>query len=583
MTSSPGGLTVSGAASPLTVLGLTNGTSYTFNATATNAAGTGSASAASNAVIPMTAPGVPTSPVATAGILSASVAFVAPTITGGSAITAYTVTSTPGSFTGTAATSPITVNGLAAGTVYTFNVVATNAAGTGSASAASNSVTPYTVPDAPTIGTATAGNVQATVAFTAPGSNGSSTITAYTVTSTPGSFTGTAATSPITVNGLTVGTAYTFTVVATNAAGTGSASAASNSVTPYTVPGAPIIGTATAGNAQAIVTFTAPVSNGGSAITSYTVTSTPGSITGTGTTSPLTITGLINGTNYTFKVTATNAAGTGVASAASNSVIALPVPDAPAIGIATAGSTQATVTFTAPVFNGGSTITSYTVTSSPEGKTATGLTSPIIVSGLTNGTAYTFMVSATNGAGAGLVSALSNSVIPKPLLSVIVNGTGYGSVNSNPSGIACISGSSAGCGALFGLPDNYSVTLVATPDDKSIFGGWSGACVGSKDCIVNMATDKNVTITFIAAPKVKVGIKEFTTLQNAYNDSKTISGSVIQMLIGYSGSLTANRDISVTISGGYNAQYGAQSGMTTVQGSVTGQVGTIIFDRVVIW
>ncbi len=91
------------------------------------------------------------------------------------------------------------------------------------------------VPDAPVIGTATAGNAQASVPFTQPASNGGSTIISYTATSSPGSITGTltqAGSGTITVNGLTNGTAYTFSVTATNATGTSAASAASNSVTP---------------------------------------------------------------------------------------------------------------------------------------------------------------------------------------------------------------------------------------------------------------------------------------------------------------------------------------------------------------
>jgi hypothetical protein len=88
-----------------------------------------------------------------------------------------------------------------------------------------------TVPQAPTIGTATSGSASASVAFTA-GATGGSAITGYTVTSSPGGFTGTGASSPITVSGLTNGTAYTFTVTATNANGTSLASAASNSITP---------------------------------------------------------------------------------------------------------------------------------------------------------------------------------------------------------------------------------------------------------------------------------------------------------------------------------------------------------------
>lgn len=84
-------------------------------------------------------------------------------------------------------------------------------------------------------------------------------------------------------------------------------------------PSAPTIGTATAGNAQATVTFTAP-SFSKLPITSYTVTSSPGGITGTGASSPITVTSLTNGTAYTFTVTATNANGTSTASSQSGSV-----------------------------------------------------------------------------------------------------------------------------------------------------------------------------------------------------------------------------------------------------------------------
>ena len=90
--------------------------------------------------------------------------------------------------------------------------------------------------------------------------------------------------------------------------------------------GAPTIGTATAGVLSASVAFTAPTYTG-SGITGYTVTSTPGSITGTGSSSPITVSGLTAGTAYTFTVTATTAAGQGPSSAASNSV----TPTAPYI------------------------------------------------------------------------------------------------------------------------------------------------------------------------------------------------------------------------------------------------------------
>ncbi|MEI6680733.1 MAG: fibronectin type III domain-containing protein, partial [Mariniphaga sp.] len=100
---------------------------------------------------------------------TATVTFTQPASNGGAAIISYTATSTPGGLTATlsqAGSGTITFNGLTNGTAYTFTVTATNSAGTSVASAASNSVTPYTVPGAPTIGTATATDGQATVTFT---------------------------------------------------------------------------------------------------------------------------------------------------------------------------------------------------------------------------------------------------------------------------------------------------------------------------------------------------------------------------------------------------------------------------------
>ena len=87
-----------------------------------------------------------------------------------------------------------------------------------------------------------------------------------------------------------------------------------------TVPGAPTGVTATAGDRQATVRFNAPTNNGGSAITGYTVTANPGNVKATGTATPITVTGLTNGTAYTFTVIATNSVGNGPASSASNSV-----------------------------------------------------------------------------------------------------------------------------------------------------------------------------------------------------------------------------------------------------------------------
>ncbi len=88
-------------------------------------------------------------------------------------------------------------------------------------------------------------------------------------------------------------------------------------------------------------------------------------------------------------------------------------PDAPTNVVATPGNEKASVAFIAPAFTGGLPILNYTVTSNPGNFTATGTTSPIVITGLTNGTAYTFTVTAINAAGTGVTSTPSVSVTPK--------------------------------------------------------------------------------------------------------------------------------------------------------------------------
>jgi hypothetical protein len=374
-----------------------------------------------------TVPGAPVIGTATAGNAQVTVSFTAPVSNGGSDITGYTVTSIPaGGLDRNAGSTKLShlMTGLTNGTAYTFTVTAKNTKGTGAASAASNSVTPAKVPGTPTGVTATAGNAQATASFTAPVSTGGSDITGYTVSSIPAggvdSNAGTTATTH-TITGLTNGKAYKFTVKATNFMGSSAASGASNSVSPNIVPDVPTGVTATAANAQATVSFVAPASNGGSVITGYTVTSIPaGGVDRNAGSTKLShlMTGLTNGTAYTFTVTAKNTKGTGVASAVSNSVTPAKVPGAPTGVTATAGNAQATVSFTVPVSNGGSDITGYTVSSIPAGgvdsnagTTATTHT----ITGLTNSKAYKFTVKAINAMGSSAASAASNRVNPNAL------------------------------------------------------------------------------------------------------------------------------------------------------------------------
>jgi len=213
----------------------------------------------------------------------------------------------------------------------------------------------FAAPNAPTIGTATDvgtsrayNNAAAAVSFTPSNTGGNAT--QYFVTSTPGSLTSYGTSSPITITGLSSSTQYTFTISAVGSFGNSPASNPTGNLTVTSVPQAPTIGTATGGNQQASVAFT-PGATGGATAT-YTATSTPGSFTATGSSSPLIVTGLTNGTSYTFSVTANNTNGSSIASGSSNQITANPVVGASWITQNTGGNLPRLI-----VSGGGSVIT----------------------------------------------------------------------------------------------------------------------------------------------------------------------------------------------------------------------------------
>jgi Ca2+-binding RTX toxin-like protein len=195
----------------------------------------------------------------------------------------------------------------------------------------------------------------------------------------------------------------------------------SDQVVALAVPVAPAIGTATAGNGSATVGFTAPAA-GGSPITGFeVVVSTGGSAVRTVTGVPAAatsavVTELTNGTAYTFQVRAINEFGAGALSAVSNAVTpAAGAPGTPTSVAATAGINSATVTWTAPANDGGSPITGSQIevrtgTTVVTTATFTNAATSQVVTGLTPGTTYSFVVRAVNNTGAGAASAASNAV-----------------------------------------------------------------------------------------------------------------------------------------------------------------------------
>jgi hypothetical protein len=401
------------------------------------------------------APGIPeVTGVRSVGADGRAVSFEAPVDSGSSPITSMTVIAIPGGQSVTirgGAGGTALFTGLAPGTKYTFRVVAVNASGAGPRVPSqvpapgperrpdpAPSPTPTAAPTVAPVPTAAPGGggsskaVQS-IAFSNPGSQNYGTTPTLVATSTSGLAVSVASSTGgvCTVAGsgaLAFLSAGTCTITA-DQAGNGAFAAAAQVIVSFTVaavaPGAPTVSAATAGSAQASVAFTAPSSSGGFAITSYTVTSSPGGFTGTGASSPVVVTGLANGTSYTFTVTATNSAGTGSSSGSSGSATPATVPGAPTVGAASVVSgTSASVAFTAPSSSGGSAITSYTVTSSPGGFTGSGVSSPVVVTGLANGTSYTFTVTATNSAGTSAASAASGTATPAYALGTIGPGGG---------------------------------------------------------------------------------------------------------------------------------------------------------------
>ncbi|MFM8871433.1 MAG: fibronectin type III domain-containing protein [Actinomycetota bacterium] len=226
-----------------------------------------------------------------------------------------------------------------------------------------------------------------------------------------------------TVTGLVNGTSYIFQVAAyySSTGQTGPWSTSSPAYVPLGAPSAPLSPVSTAGNTQVALTWAAPSSNAGSSITDYRVeysSNGGGSWTvfddGVSTTTSATVTGLVNGTSYTFRVAALNSQGTG-SYATFTAATPFSVPGAPTTVTPTAGSSQATVSWTAPASNGGSAVTGYAIDYSSDGgsnwTTASANTGTTAVSytvtGLTGGVNYVFRVAARNAAGQGSWSSTS--------------------------------------------------------------------------------------------------------------------------------------------------------------------------------
>ena len=398
--------TVTGSPVPTTanITGLTNSAAYTFKVAAVNSAGTGTASAASAAVTPDdTLFDFNSSPVnidtGDASSAELGVKFIA---------------SSDGSITGLRFFKAPANTGTHVGTLWTLSGTQLAQATFTGESASGWQYVQFSSPVTISAGTTYVAG------YYAPSGHYSSTMNAFNTAFVNSPLQ--AVSNAVSGNGVfSYGGSTTFP--------TNSFAATNYWVdvlfAPATVPGAPGTPTATAQAGAASVSWTAPT---GGPVTSYTVTPYIGTtaqpsttINGAPAATNATVTGLTPGTAYTFKVTASDSAGSGPASAASNAVTPTGAltPSAPQNVSASPATTQALVSWTAPANIGSGPLTGYTITPFI-GTTAqlpvqvnNGSATSATVSNLTNGTAYTFTVTASNASGAGPASSATATVTPQ--------------------------------------------------------------------------------------------------------------------------------------------------------------------------
>ena len=203
-----------------------------------------------------------------------------------------------------------------------------------------------------------------------------------------------------------------------------------------TVPETPSSVVAVKGNTEANISFTAPI-DGGSPIIYYTVQTQGKEVSGTS--SPIRVTGLTNGTSYTFSVVAVNEIGSSNPGI-SNAVIPSTVPSPPTNLIATPSLTSVSISFVAGD-DGGSPITNYQYTMGSAYTLLNQTTSPFVITGLTSGNEYTLSLEAINVNGSSppalitfteLLSGSAPSVTTDSFAQISMNiGTFVGTIVSN--------------------------------------------------------------------------------------------------------------------------------------------------------
>jgi hypothetical protein len=175
-----------------------------------------------------------------------------------------------------------------------------------------------------------------------------------------------------------------------------------------------------------------------------------------------------------------------------------------------------------------------------------------------------------------------NVVQPVPrLLSVSISGNG--SVKSSPAGIDCTTGNSGTCSYQFS--GGSTVTLVPTPSNGSMLNNWGGTCsiLSGDDCLLQMGADKSVTATFTAPTVVRIpGVGGYSSLQSAYSAAPTNCTIQAQAVELPGSSFTLEMGKVILLQGGYDSGYAANSGNTTMDGTLTLGTGSLTLENLII-
>lgn len=176
---------------------------------------------------------------------------------------------------------------------------------------------------------------------------------------------------------------------------------------------------------------------------------------------------------------------------------------------------------------------------------------------------------------AGNVSIVTNdSIVFTPLFSLNLTVSGDGTVNSNPSGFSCGSNT---CTASY--PSGTDLILMATTGANATFSGWSGACIGTGDCLLTINGVTSVTATFTEADKARIGITPYATLTSAF--AKATSGQIKARAIEFTETLSVA--LPTILKGGWDAEFGSNSGgFSILKGTLTIGAGSLTVEGLVI-